>query len=179
MQFQLPVQTLSRDTTLLADDELGETLVAMVRNAVPRGTAPTVVTVARPERIDVIGLKPVVDHHIPIQGFIASLTRADVEPTIGDARAVGIMGTVKLRQSGQEAPAPMAVVFLEWPDNRWWLWRALIDPESKAILTETETLTRAIDGDPMPVGFGRWWSLARRTGMRVTMRHAAPPPVVH
>ncbi|MCB9678441.1 MAG: hypothetical protein H6737_25295 [Alphaproteobacteria bacterium] len=180
-QLQVPIQTLSRDTLVLNDDELGEALVELVRAAVPRRTAPAVATVARPERIDVIGLQPLAAHRIPVNGFIAGLTRAEVGPDVGDARAVGVMGTVQVRNAPDAPSVPMAVVFLEWPDCRWWLWRALVDPGTATIKEGTEVRTRAVDGDAMPVGFGRWWSLGRRTGVKVTIRSraAADSPHVH
>jgi len=167
MQLEMRIQSLPRDTTVLADDALGESLVELLRPAVPKRRAPAVATITRPQRIDFIGLAPVFAQEIPVEGFIASLTRAQVEPDAGDARAVGVMGVLNLG-------VPTAVVFLEWPDNRWWLWRSLIDPSTRELLPETETLTRAIDGDPMPPGLGRWWSLARRRNLRASLRKREP-----
>jgi hypothetical protein len=176
MRFPLRVHSVTRDTSALGDDQLGEALVELVRGALARRSAPTVATITRDDRIEVIALQSVVEHHVPLQGFIASLTRADFEATTQDARAVGLMGTVHLRRP--DAPAvPMAVVFLEWPDCRWWHWRALLDPSTGEPLPDTETVRRAVDGDALPDGLGRWWSLGRRQAGRVRIT-ASPPPVV-
>lgn len=179
MRFQLQVQSVQRDTTALADEELGLALVDLVRHALTRGQPPTVVTVARPDRIEVIGLAPVLEHGVHVGGFIASLTRAELDPPAADPRAVGLMGTLQVRQSPDGVPVPQATVFLEWPDCRWWHWRALVDPTRGELIEDTATIRRATDGDPLPDGLGRWWSLGRRQPWRVRLEGGSPFPLVH
>lgn len=180
MNLRLTVQTVARDVAGLEDDALGESLAGMVREAVARKGAPTVATVARADRVDLIGLAPVVEGRLPVHGFLASLTRAEVDPGVLDPHAVGLMGTVRVRRPGDGVDgAPVAVVFLEWPDCRWWHWRALIEPTTGALLDHTETIRRAIDGDPLPDGLGRWWSAGRRQPGRARLAKASDSPMVH
>ncbi len=183
----LKMHSLKRDTSGMSDDELGDLLVGYVEKALPERRAPAVATIARPSRVDVLGLKAIIDARIHVNRFLAALTRADTDIDVEEPSAIGVMGTVRIRQPVQAGaskappapPVPMGVVFLEWPDNRWWLWRTLLDAEGNPV-AGTETRTRAVDGDPLPRGFGRWWSLGRRANLRLSMRRASdgtPVPV--
>jgi hypothetical protein len=127
-----------------------------------------------------VDLLPVVRARIPVPAFLAGLTRSRGE---GDAEAlaVGLAGRflVRRRSDPQRSGAPVALAFLEWPDNAWWHWRALLDADG-AIREDTVTLTRALDGDPLPESLGRWWSLGRRMGYQVQygpVRRAEPQRV--
>lgn len=185
MQLKVQVASVFQDFGALDDDALGNHLVEMVVPRVPERRAPTVVTIARDDRLDVLGLKSVVENRLPMRTFIGSLTRASVDDgTVGHASAVGLMGTIEVAPRSGEARVPMAVVFLEWPDCRWWHWRALIEPTTRELRLDTVTLTRAVDGDPLPPGFGRWWSTGRL--MKTSPHFAGWParveaaaPVVH
>jgi hypothetical protein len=171
--LSLQLHTMNRDIDGMSDAGVGEMLVGMVEAALQKGRPPAVATILRADRVDILGLKPIVDAKIPVNLFLAALTRAEVGPELGDAGAIGVMGTVRVRG------APMAIAFLEWPDNRWWLWRSLLDAEG-APIPDTETRTCAVDGDALPPGFGRWWSLGRRRNLRLSMRRAqdgTPVPV--
>jgi hypothetical protein len=142
----------------------------------------------REDRLDLISLAPVVEAKLPVQRFIAGLTRSTAEGA-GDVDAVGVIGVVQARQTG-ETPVPVAMAFLEWPDGRWWHWRALIGLDGTHILDDSETLNRAVDGDPLPSNFGRWWSLGRKGRFNVHLKRferpeeaegesSAPKPLVH
>lgn len=94
--------------------------------------------------------------------------------------------------------APVAVAFLEAPDCDWWLWQRFLGvsdgsraagasegagvpdragsvddraPSSGlgADVAGPEQVLAARRGDALPAGLGRWWSLGRRTGVRVTL----------
>jgi hypothetical protein len=99
----------------------------------------------------------------------------------GGARAGGGPGVPASDGPG----VPVGVVFLEWADCRWWHWRAVLGADGRP-LEGGETLWRAVDGDALPTGVGRWWSLGRLSGNVV--QYAAPDaddlddrpsPVVH
>jgi hypothetical protein len=95
---------------------------------------------------------------------------------------VGVAGRFLVRRR-DEPGAPVALAFLEWPDCRWWHWRTLLDGEGRAV-PDSDTIRRAIDGDPLPGGLGRWWSQSRRAGTVVRYGPVDPPatsasPLVH
>lgn len=172
-RLQLRVRCLSRGEAL--DDELeGSRLRELIVGAVARGGAPVVAVVVRAERVEIIGLEPLQQAGIAVPMFLAGLSRSEAEGA-GAAEAVGLMGVVSVSQApaGQPPsgapPAPMAIAFLEWSDCRWWSWRAAVDRAAGAVLEDTQVLTRAADGDPLPQGLGRWWSLGRRVGARVRL----------
>jgi hypothetical protein len=175
MELSVRVASVFQDTTVLSDEALGQELAERVRKAVERRQAPTVALIARPERLDFVGLRTVVEEQLPVQRFIAGLTRAHVD-AVGAASAVGVMGTVGARTPDGSGRVPMAVVFLEWPDCRWWYWRALVDPVEQVLRADTETVRRAVDGDPLPSGFGRWWTVGRH--LRRSLRFDGWPPEV-
>ncbi|MCA9570968.1 MAG: hypothetical protein KC656_24175 [Myxococcales bacterium] len=185
MELRVRVGSFFRDLEGLADEELGQQLVALVRRGVPLKAAPTVAVIGRPERLDLVGLKEIADQGWSVGRFIAGLTRAETGPDVGSVRIIGLMGTVEITPKGGEGRVPMAIVFLEWPDCRWWQWKALVEPTTREILEDTETITRAVDGDPMPDGLGRWWSAGRHLRGDVRFDHwpARPTPdadaVVH
>jgi len=144
-----------------------EHVVELVRRATERGAAAPAAVVVRAERIELVELVPVVRAGIPVPAFLAGLTRSKGERD-AEALAVGLAGRFLLRRRSdpQRSGVPVALVFLEWPDNAWWHWRALLDADA-TIREDTITLTRAVDGDPLPESLGRWWSLGRRMGYQV------------
>ena len=175
--MQLKIGTIFKECSGLSDDALGEALVALVREAIHKGRAPTVAAIPRPDQLDILQLHPLAQEGVPLQPLLAGLTRAQIHPPVGDPIALGIMGKVLWGPKGTQR-VPMALVFLEWQDCRWWMWRALLDPSDETIQPHTETTTQAIQGDPMPPGLGRWWSLGRRLPNRMTLSRATAP-VVH
>lgn len=164
---------LRDDTAIesLTDDQVGEALVGVLARAMDRGGAPPVALGLRADRVDLFDLKPLVEQKVPLPHFITALTR-------NDFRAVGLMGRFRRTtrtKKGAEPQVSMAMVFLEWEDCRWWQWHGLAD-DAGGLVDDTVTVRRAIDGDPMPAGLGRWWSRARMGGMRVQV---APAEKVH
>jgi hypothetical protein len=170
------------------DEVEGRFLADLVRAARARGTAAPVAGVVREARTELIGLHDVAGRGLSVPSFLAGLCASE-PPGHTRPRAVGLAGRFLVRQrvdaSGgpPDAGAPVGLAFLEWPDCRWWHWRTLLDGEGKPV-PDSDTLRRAIDGDPLPGGLGRWWSHARRTG--ATVRYGklepdppAPPPLVH
>jgi hypothetical protein len=170
--LKLTLRSLERPECL-ADEAEGTRLTHLVRQAVERGRAPIVAVTLREDRLDLISLAPVVNAKMPVQRFIAGLTRSTADGA-GDVDAVGVIGVVQARQGG-ETPVPMAMAFLEWPDGRWWHWRALVGSDGTHLLDESETLNRAIDGDPLPSHFGRWWSLGRKKRFRMHLSRGGFP----
>lgn len=170
----------------LEDDALGEHLVGLVRDAAVRGAAPPVAVVVRPERTELLELGGLAGSGLSVPMLLAGLSRSAPEG-VGAPVAIGVLGRFLYRAPG--APpgpgAPVALAFLEWPDCRWWHWRVALDA-SGGPRDDTELRLRAVDGDALPNGLGRWWSLGRRSGAVIRYgppRPAAPPvaasPLVH
>lgn len=168
-----------------------ERLRTLVQGAVARASAAPSAVVVRPGGTEIIELRPIAAARLSLPLFLAGLTRSERQGggTSGPPLAVGLVGQFRLRRGPARAEAaraeaaraetadgvPVALAFLEWPDCRWWQWQALLDGE-RALLQETEVIRRAEDGDPLPSGLGRWWSLGRRSGVRVRYSARAPEP---
>lgn len=177
VQLRLHVRTMARPSA--EDDPSGEHLVSLVREATARGNRGAAAVVLRDTRVEIIDLASMSEAKIPLAHFLAALSRSEVEG-FGPARAVGLVGRMQRRT--REGGVPVALAFLEWSDCRWWQWIALLGADGQ-IVTDSETRRRAADGDPLPQGLGRWWTLGRRTKARVQYGPAAPqakpPELVH
>jgi hypothetical protein len=141
-----------------------EHLVGLVRDATGRGAAPPAAVVVREAQTELVELRPPLAAGITVDQFLSGLSRSQPEGR-SLPLAIGLAGRFVLRRRNEpQPPGPrtsLVLVFLEWPDNAWWHWRALLDADG-AIVDATATVTRAIDGDALPLGLGRWWSLGRR-----------------
>ncbi len=157
-------------------DALPDRLVEILRAALARGGAPPAAVVVRGERMDIAVLQPVVDAGLRVPVFVAALSRSTMDGVDAPVAAVGLIGIFRGDPAISGGPdVPVATVFLEWADGRWAHWRALLDPETRAIREDTVTTGAAEDGDPLPERMGRWWSLGRRRRMSM---HLSPTPVI-
>lgn len=154
-----------------AGDPLGEgpTLLPIVRSLAEDRLAWLAVVVRR-EHIDLLDPRPFARNPGAVARFLAGLTRS-VTDDGGPALAVGLAGNLQVRVRALPAErvgVPVAVAFLEAPDCDWWLWQRFLGaaPDDDA---EPEQLLLAQRGDPLPNGLGRWWSLGRRTGVKVSL----------
>lgn len=83
--------------------------------------------------------------------------------------ALAVVGTMRRRRRGVEAGEPVAVVFAEWPDGRWWFAaRPQEDRGGFVAGTEVDVL-RAVDGATRPGGLGGWFSRARFEGLEARL----------
>lgn len=165
----------------LSDEGEGLRLRDLLLRALSRGQAPPVAVALRARRVDLVDLRDAAATGMTLEAFLAGLTRAEV-PDDGPPEAVGVLGAFRPRDGG----VPVALAFLEWADCRWWCWRAALAAAGGGVRDDTVTVRSAVEGDRLPDGLGRWWSLGRRTGARVALRPAgddeAPldaPPLVH
>ena len=171
-RLDLRLQTLTSAEPLWPDDDrLGERLAALVQENLPRNGAPTVGLVVRPDRIVLVPMRPVVAAKWRVPWVLGGLARWDDG---GMPDAIGLMGQVRVRRGKDQPWSPLAVVFLEWPDGRWWQWRALLDGEG-ALVDDTTDVSRAVDGLPRPGGMGGWWTLARRHKPDLRLERRVPP----
>lgn len=165
----------------LPDDGEGERLRDLLLRALSRGAAPPVAVVLREHRLDLIELTPLPGPSL--HTLLAGLTRS-VVPDGSAVEAVGLLGVFG-PATGQAAVGGIALAFLEWEDGRWWCWRAAALPRG-GVREDTITVGRAVDGDRLPDGLGRWWSLGRRARMRLELwpvpegePRAEASPLVH
>ena len=152
------------------DDRLGELLVGAVRGALSRGGAPTMGVVARRDAVHLVPLLPLARAGVPLPVVLGGLARWD--EGAGLPEAVGLVGRVRVRR--RRGPwSPLALVFLEWPDGRWWEWRALEGADGE-LVADTEGIARAVDGLPRPGGLGGGGTLARRRRPQLRLERRVP-----
>ena len=178
--MQIRGWTVWLDQDRPSDDAAGAAAVDAVRVAMGKGGAPPVALVVRGPRLDLFPLAHAREAGTSPALFVAGLSRSSLVGA-SDVDAVGVAGVFNWRPDRASAPAPVALVCLEWSDCRWWSWRALLSAGGPpAILEETETRQRAVDGDAKPAGLGGWWSLGRRRRMSMRLDPmAAPDAIVH
>ncbi len=161
------------------DERAGTAAVDAVRSAIRTGgAAPPVAVVLRGPRLDLFPLGHAREAGTSPALFIAGLSRSTLI-NADPVDAVGVAGVFAWRPDRASAPAPVALVFLEWSDCRWWSWRALLSGATPPeVRDDTETLQRAVDGDGKPSGLGGWWSLGRRRRMSMHLDPMAPPDAI-
>lgn len=145
------------------DEETGIQLVAAVHRALKGGGAPPVAVAVAEQRIDLFPADSIRESSLPPGLFLAGLSRS--EGSFGRPICVGLMGTFGSRE---RPGVKQAMVYLEWSDCRWWLWRGLLDTDG-GLMPDTESVLRAADGDTKPMAMGGWWSLGRRSRMKVRL----------
>lgn len=175
-ELKVRVHALPR-ASLPADLGLGEALVARLEASIAAGRTGMVALVVRPDVIEQIGLGAVREAGLPVPWFLAALSRTQTMSG-GPVEAVGIAGRAALRPRPDAPAVPMATVFLEWSDNRWWQWQALVDAEGR-LRADTARVRLAEAGDPMPARLGRWWSMGRRGNVTARLDPTPPPGPVH
>jgi hypothetical protein len=168
--FPIRVRAVPRDQ-LPTDDDLRTRLVRLVRDGLREGRGAPAVIVVRERTVDQVDPTSALEGGVPIPALIAAMAGSSTLPG-GVAVAVGIAGRLTFRPEGGE-PHPVATVFLEWSDNRWWHWQARVDAEG-AIVEGSAVVRAAEAGQPLPDGLGRWWSEARRRGLRCQLAPIVP-----
>jgi hypothetical protein len=156
------------------DEHLGRWLVTLVQDAAAKGGAPPTAVVLRDDgTLDLLAVERDLVADTPLPLLLAGLSRSVLAGR--SAVAVGLIGRFTLERRGPGAPvtAPVLLAFLEWSDCRWVGWRRVLD--APGARPDGDALERALDGDPLPDGLGRWWSLGRRTGVQVTFGAARAP----
>jgi hypothetical protein len=164
-------------TARARDESLEAQLERLLRGATAARAAPPVAWCARGDRIELLPLAALRAAGVPTGPFLAALTRSTVDDGSDPVDAVGLMGVFLGDPSAPGSPAvPMAMAFVEWPDGRWWQWRALVEPDLSAVRDDSATVRSALEGDPLPDRLGRWWSTGRRRRYTLALRRAE---VVH
>ncbi len=175
-RVRLRVKRSPRDPAVLppADDHtLGmavwDRLAATLAKGRPR-PALVVVREATVEQFDLVELSRTVGPATPrLVAALAAQIDADRQTTV---QCTALVGALRLHKPGRP-PQPAAVVFVEWPDGRWWTAHAPLAAEG-GIQWPAPVVRAAVDGWPRPGGVGGWFAQARRE--RLVLRLEATVP---
>jgi hypothetical protein len=85
-----------------------------------------------------------------------------------EASCSALVGVFKVRFGRMPQPQRAVICFIEWPDNRWWTCWQLLDSDRK-LVGDAPVVRRAVDGWPRPNGVGGWFSMVRRTGLKLRL----------
>ncbi len=152
------------------DDTFGKGLLERVLKAAGRGPLPPAVLLLG-EDVRIVYAGPLLAAAKDRHRVLASLAG---QPGV---EAVAVLGRFTQRQKGTE-PRPLAGVFVEWADGRWWAsWRP-VEVSGRLIPTDEDEVLRAIDGRSRPGGLGGWFQRARFEGLRAELTPIPPEPVV-
>jgi hypothetical protein len=88
------------------------------------------------------------------------------------ARALAIAGVLGRRNRGALVGRD-AVVFVEWPDGRWWWCRRALGVPGAPAVDAIDTVERAVEGAAKPGGLGGWFGRARFEQLRVRLEGEA------
>ena len=168
-RLQLRVQTGPRDHVRLPseDDALGDALFAQVKAATERGLPRPAMLVLDETQVRQFDAVPLLQR--------SSMDRGRLLAAVGgqpDAECAALAGSLTLRMG--QRPTRAIVVYLEWPDNRWWTAWQVLDDEGRPA-GDGPQVRRAVDGAPRPGGLGGWFSRTRREGLRLKLEQRMPP----
>ena len=163
--FQLRVHVGARDLERFPeeDDALGESLFNMLSGMLSRGLPRPSLMVFREEQVDRFDVVPILKSLPPHRQRMMAAIGGQAE-----ASCSALVGVFKVRFGRMREPRRAIICFLEWPDNRWWTCWQLVD-EDRQLVGEGPIIRRAVDGWPRPGGVGGWYSIVRRTGLKLRM----------
>ncbi|HCH61985.1 MAG TPA: hypothetical protein DFR83_04215 [Deltaproteobacteria bacterium] len=150
------------------DDELGKSVMARLVSTARESGLPRPALVAihsqQVEQFDFGSIRQAAEPHRT--RMIASiLGRPELECGV-------FAGTMNVERRGQSSVRGL-VVYIEWPDNRWWTAWQPVGPLGQPADVEP-AVRRAVDGWPMPRGVGGWFSRVRREGLRLRVQASSP-----
>ena len=141
----------------------------MVRRGLARGVPPPSVLVLRPEQVEIIDLRPILQANLSVHRFIAA---AAGQPGV---EAIALLAVLELEELGHPLGRGGSA-FVEWPDNRWWHGYHLLGRSMRPVEDMPVVVRRAKDGQPRPRGFGGWFSRARFQKLSLRLDRVAPAP---
>lgn len=169
-QWTLRVRSGRRDPELLPtpDDALGESMFArLVDTAREKGPPRAAVVALHAERIEQFDLASVFEAPEPHRARLLASIAGRPELDCG-----ALAGTMWVHRPGGKKVRGL-VVFIEWPDNRWWTAWHPLDTRGKPIEGDP-IIRRAVDGWPRPRGVGGWFARVRREGLKLRVNTPTP-----
>lgn len=171
-KWTLRIRSGKRDLALLpqADDALGQSVLGRLQETASKQGPPRAAVLAvhgdRIEQFDLAAVNEVPEVH---RGRLLASIAGRQELECGM-----LAGTMRVSRSGGRQVRGL-VVFIEWPDNRWWTAWQPLNEQGKPDEGHEPVIRRAVDGWPRPRGVGGWFSRVRREGLR--LRVNLPTPV--
>ncbi len=167
-RVKIRVSHLSRQPRFSGDDDaLGEEIWSELDRQLRRQAEdkrvprPAVLTLF-PEVVQVVDVSPLLDvvpdHHRAVSSFASQ----------DGAEGLALAGVLLHRRNGALLGRD-AVVFIEWPDGRWWWCRRPLGVPGTPVVDADDTVERAIDGAAKPSGLGGWFARARFEQMRIKL----------
>lgn len=165
-QWSLRVRSGQRDLEILPreDEALGramfDRLIGITREKGPPRPALVALHPERVEQFDMRTVQSVPEPHRT--RLMASIVgRGELECGV-------LAGTMRVARSrGRQVQG--LVVFIEWPDNRWWTaWQPL--GEDGQPVEQEPVIRRAVEGWPCPKGVGGWFARVRREGLNLRVQ---------
>ncbi len=145
------------------DGALGEAIFRLLRSALDKGLPRPAMFVFFADQVDRFELAPVMHQSRAARDRMLGAIAGQRE-----VECVALLGILQIKRPREGIHVRGAVVFVEWPDNRWWTAWLPLDGAGKPARDEAEVRS-AVEGFPRPGGVGGWFSLARRTGLRLHM----------
>lgn len=171
--FQLRIRRGPRSPERFPRDEdaLGESLVQALSDALERGLPRPAMLLLRPGEVEQVDLLAVLRAPRPqAERMLAALAGQE------GVEAAALVGMLRVRGPAAPQGGLAAVVYAEWPDNRWWTAWRFVGPR-RELLGEEPMIRRAVDGWPRPGGIGGWFARARRTRVRLRLEGPSQPTV--
>lgn len=166
-RLRLRVRTSARDPKLLpseGDDALGEAMFDhLVSTATRKGPPRPAVIALTHDQIEQFDAVAVQKHDEPARSRLMATIAGRPDLECG-----AIAGTMQLTR-GRATRQRVLMVFIEWPDNRWWTAWQLLDEDGKPVEGEP-VVRRAVDGWPRPRGIGGWFARCRREHLHLQMK---------
>jgi hypothetical protein len=146
----------------LDDDALGAELWRELSARLAKGAPRPTLLAFWSDRAQVVDLAPLLAPGTDVHRAISSFAG---QPGI---EALATSSVMIQRQHGRET-GRNAVVFVEWPDGRWWSCTRRLESGGLRVADAHDEVERAIDGAAKPHGLGSWFSRARFEGLQVRM----------
>lgn len=141
-------------------DQLGAALFVRLAAAVARSRAGPAALAFFEDGVQQVDLGPAIERGAAVVQQLLAATAG--QPA---CLCVAQLAVLHARRPGRPAQT-FATVFLELPDNRWWMRWA---PADQAAAASAQRTRAATEGWPKPNGLGGWFSLSRRAGLRLQL----------
>jgi hypothetical protein len=171
-RIRLRVRTVGRHPEFpTEDDAFGERLWSLLTARIDKGPPRPSAVMARADVVHIVDLAPLVEEPRLAHQRVAGLCAVE------GLESLALVGALfRRRRSGPVER--FAVVFVEWPDGRWWLKQQRLGQDGRPVPGFDDEVQRAVDGVARPGGLGGWFSRARFEGM-ATSFEAADTEVVN